>query len=105
MAFVSYGFVLVRLNSTAAGGANSAGVTREHYGYFGPLARANTQVFHLVYDDDQHLPSGIHPAKVAIVTTVAVFVALFVPKIQIFLIFISGFSKAFPEGFGRQPLA
>jgi hypothetical protein len=58
------------INSTGAGGANNTGVTRELHGYFGPFARANIQMFHLVYDDDQHLPSSIHPVKVAIVTVI-----------------------------------
>ena len=31
------------VNSTGAGGANSAGVTRGYHGYFGPFERANTQ--------------------------------------------------------------
>jgi hypothetical protein len=79
------------VNSTAAGGASSAGVTREHHGYFGPFARANTQVFHLVYDGDQylcqHLPSSTHPVEVAIVTVAIIqFLSLFrVLKTQFFL--------------------
>jgi hypothetical protein len=63
------------INSTGTGGANNTGVTRELHGYFDPFARANIQVFRLVYDDDQHLPSSIHPVKVAI-ATVTVLVAL-----------------------------
>jgi hypothetical protein len=73
-------------NSTGAGGANNTGVTRELHGYFGPFARANIQVFHLVYDDDQHFPSSIHPVKVAIATA-TVFVALSdSEKNQIFIV-------------------
>jgi hypothetical protein len=40
------------LNSTGAGGASNTGVSRELHGYFGPFARANIQVFHLVFDDN-----------------------------------------------------
>jgi hypothetical protein len=89
------------VNSTGAGGANNTGVIRELHAYFGPFARANIQVFHLVYDDDQHLPSSIHPVKVAIVT-VTVFVALsdsekFYSQI--------GFLKGLPPGLRAAALA